>query len=1030
MKDGEPLTAGQEGGGPSAMRAPAPSVRLSCERGLLSVDMDISPVRRRALEILAEPALWLGRGGRLDRDRAGVVFAVWRAADDVFGLLLRVDRDLRGSAFRSAGLVFEHATVENHAAKILSPGEAWFAELEQQRPWSDVIEHWRGAQPPRVTPRAADAIQDAVAVLRLLNDEVGQTDRVAPGEPMRVDPLNGKPAGCEWGPSETSAFWRASAALADALPTPLRAFFSAASGFSRAPDGVLLAQGPAVDQGPFEGGEAALSRLSSSQATASAAFPAFDGEPSASTAALRRWLRDVEKPKPAREVARYVWSEAHTPPPQPSTLPARVSLLRRLLAALEENVAPSEMGEDLDNFGAARVAALVANQVGPQADEAWEVIRRTEPSRFYWAALTLRNSRAVDGDQGVVERGPIRSLHELDRLYELHERLRSELPTDAPTPLEGPAFKRRLRSAAVLADRLLADNPFSILDPAGSPATWLGDFAEAQRLADPKERTRFKVALKRVAEAADILKLRGDWAAAIDQLREEPPQKGDSPTFLAGQFGQAYADALDRGAVDGAGFWRAAFMTCLRALKNDAHTNFGAELAAVREYFQPLDSEGKRAASAATNILPGADRRPVASMRDSSKGGNLFRAPHTSIGDGAAPESEERPTAPERGGPGRLAAPEGAGRETGGTAGPRLRRPAPPAGAAKGSSEREALAARLRPGLERNEPTLIGLGGGAGDDREMVSMVRERVDHWRAHFRHRIEEGPLRREGKAQPVGLSGDGHHDLDEQALRALADFAERELSPKADLALLDDAADSDVAWVVRELTGLLLAPEARSRGAAAPVRVQEGWRDFGSPPSGPTLRSENAFFLFFASKLAQRSLGRQGAKHDPERLMAPFKKFLLMRDNEKAVHINGWKVGSVEKTWLLNQMYCTYPGQSKEDIKQIGTEEMAALFDRALLFLSMLRVGQLQRADRADPSDLWEPISISVDILERLDPPEALAERLKLFLEGKSELNVLYRNAFYNLSSCNNLWHAENLGILTRTVRRLNNMQRPTG
>ncbi|MEO1293990.1 MAG: hypothetical protein AAFV62_14400, partial [Pseudomonadota bacterium] len=267
-------------------------------------------------------------------------------------------------------------------------------------------------------------------------------------------------------------FWQGVAALAAALPPSLRPLLSAGYGHKNKTDALLLVRTRSDDDAPES-----AQRDQPSDATGAQTSPLLtglarqlDGEwrlpwgtATDAAHALKRLIQEFGLDTTQLALKRFL-TEVDAPVIDiPASPERRIALLSRLIAAAQSR---RLFHEELPVFGVARTAGLIACATDEGWSTAWSVIERTQPSRFFWSAMLLRDpDYGADGPKPSMA---LSTLSELSQLLAFDEQVRSALPEGTPTPLDAPAFKRRLAAFALRSVRLLAADPSALLDQDGA----------------------------------------------------------------------------------------------------------------------------------------------------------------------------------------------------------------------------------------------------------------------------------------------------------------------------------------------------------------------------------------------------------------------------------------------------------------------------------------------------------------------------------------------------------------------------------
>ncbi|MGD1869390.1 MAG: hypothetical protein ACFB0F_07740 [Neomegalonema sp.] len=358
--------------------------------------------------------------------------------------------------------------------------------------------------------------------------------------------------------ADAETFWSACAGLLTALPPEFRPLCSFADGFAEEPSGILLRHSPlggagaAVKEGrpprtrmPSAGGlETLCDRL------ADVVPPEWDDALDAGGA-----LRDLLIDAAVDDDPAHLEAVLTDPAPPDFAAPsgaAAIGVLRRLVGAAHAGAA---FKREMPGYGLARAAALIAGATDPGWRDAWETLRRAQPGRYFWSALLLREPDWVDPV-------PIETLSALNRLCRFEERIREGVGPEAPTPMDGPAYRRRLSRLAERGGELLTLAPDALVSESGDgPSAWVRLRADLFADVSPQARREVSHALAAIDRAARLFGADEPMLKAVDAVRRASLNSADlsTPELWGRDLGERWLKALAARAPLASDFWRGAF---------------------------------------------------------------------------------------------------------------------------------------------------------------------------------------------------------------------------------------------------------------------------------------------------------------------------------------------------------------------------------------------------------------------------------------------------------------------------------------
>ncbi|MCI4662829.1 MAG: hypothetical protein MRY63_13540 [Neomegalonema sp.] len=320
----------------------------------------------------------------------------------------------------------------------------------------------------------------------------------------------------------------------------------------------------------------------------------WDG-PSSAAAAFRDLLHVFSDDRAQSELKRFL-TEIDAPQFSiPMAREDRIAFLARLIGAVH---ARRLFHTDLPAFGLARCVGLIACTTDPSWSESWERIASTQPGRLFWSALLLRTPEWL----APLHRGasPIATLAELSQILENDLQLRSALPEGTPTPVDGPAFKRRLSTFAAQGPTLLTLDPGTLVDPDGEqPALWVRE--RPNLFADLPDDARHALAavLQAVRSAAELFARDEALMQAVAQLRayslkgillkgtggQDGAEAGLIDPACVADFAQRWAacEAARGTGRGGARFWRDALFAWFERAESGNPEIYFAALGTIRQ---------------------------------------------------------------------------------------------------------------------------------------------------------------------------------------------------------------------------------------------------------------------------------------------------------------------------------------------------------------------------------------------------------------------------------------------------------------
>lgn len=843
---------------------------------------------------------------------------------------------------------------------------------------------------------------------------------------------------------DAAAFWRRVAALVGLLPSGLAPLVSAAWGVE---DGAVAAFVADAEQGEppavSQRAQAALEALSRAEPdfAPSARWPEDPQDaPAHFVACLHAAIEAAgAAPETVRAVGAFL-SNDDAPPPDPAEDPTERALqVARAAAAAEDAAAGGpDLAAELSPIGCARAIGLLAIEAEPESVAAWRAFAALAPSRAYWSAVAI-------ADPGFDERLGIRSIRELAHVFTLDHRARQALPEGAPTPLDGTRFHRlALEFLNTRGAPGLAADPEILLDRSGRlPAAWIERAAKLWSEAEYKKKLRLDEHLEAIEAAAGYTRDARVWSLAAERLRAGVfPDRRPSPqaqqdehetSYFGLAFGRRMALAFEAGAWRGVVFWRRALTRWLQESYDEDPNSAGQIVRAVSQAFDkgkgPIEaavlrliagelgrsSDGAAAAPTAEEDAPKELRPPQEEepreRRRPSKIGDMMR--ELRIGAGAAPStvrSEDEPSEAPSSDP----APDDT-----------------PAEAESAVEEEEEARNVEQVGVGATEPLEIeperaaeAEASGPQEETsaepplgaaEALDVARAAAARWRARYEKTLR---ARQKGEiALSLAFSAPGEEAADLDALEALAAITAGEArQPPEDV---DAAIGADLGWTARQLLGMRHDWKERAPHEPAPEIVRTAWRTIAYADADADLQTDDMFFLFFASKLLQRT-DRDG--YDPDPISEPFFKLLQSPTNPVSFGRRERVTVTPYDVWLRDYVYLSRRRETEADLDKLDDDAVRARLDRVMFFLALITCEQ-ENPEKAPAARLWDPIFRSAQEEARsVDAPGLFRNRLTLYFRSDDPTRLAYAHAFEKITTRHVQYQLADIAPLNRMTVRL--------
>lgn len=458
-------------------------------------------------------------------------------------------------------------------------------------------------------PRLIETDDDIAAAARL----IATLQREGPLRPLALADIGG-----------VDGFWRAAAAALDAFPESLRPLLSLSSGFradaappslSCAPDAASLESD--LTHNPVEALNA-REALDRARRVLTGEWRLSGSDPGDALADLRGLLQDGLGGAGQSDLLAFLVDRDAPEPTPPTDAPGRAAYLRRLVAAVDVGVA---FRRDVPEIGSARAAALLACTTDDVWRDAWASLRATQPARAFWSATLLRTPDWIPDEA-------IGSLGALARLTAFDRRLKRLLGSDAPTPLDGPAFRARLEQLAARGPELLTSEPQALIGANDGVSPWVTARPRLFASAPPAQRASVLEALDAIERAAQVTDAPAALEDAVRHLRDATPagEPGDAARIgleedaAAEDFAARWVLAS---AQDGLEFWAAACERWLdAALARDPSqffrviTRLHGLVAVAPRISDPSADVASPAREALARLLDDAAERGVAQLSD------------------------------------------------------------------------------------------------------------------------------------------------------------------------------------------------------------------------------------------------------------------------------------------------------------------------------------------------------------------------------------------------------------------------------
>lgn len=278
---------------------------------------------------------------------------------------------------------------------------------------------------------------------------------------------------------------------------------------------------------------------------------------------------------------------------------------------------------------------------------------------------------------------------------------------------------------------------------------------------------------------------------------------------------------------------------------------------------------------------------------------------------------------------------------------------------------------------------------------DALRLAQQRAGAWRRQYDSLLSEGRDPKQKARHVPDLSPDDEYEIDERAFAAIHRVCEVEWYDALSQDHLNHAIGEDLAWTCRQLMSLQLEAHETAETGQAPNVVREGWETLPLGDIDQDLDRPEHFFLFFAGKSILRNTLQTNKPAPPG--------FCLRRiliSNFRAFSIGSRQI-KVPKARLHDHIYGAYPGMADNYFDRLTNAQIAGKFDRSLLFLACLSIGdaRVDYAPRTAP--LWQSLSLKPEHVAMIDPCAAVEQRLSQFVREAGDAGKKYADVFYKIN-----------------------------